>query len=181
MSFVDPDSVLAISSGTPVTVSWLQTIADNQNLFANPPRARVYLSSNSSIPNATATQVPLNAEQWDTDGMHSLVSNLARLTVVTAGRYRIAGELVFEANGTGNRQVDLKINGSSGEIISAAREPAPDGSLFSILHVEGEAELSVSDYVEMYAYQSSGGALNAIGSAGRTTPFTWLSAQWIGV
>jgi hypothetical protein len=120
--------------------------------------ARVYNSAAISVNNATATALTFNSERYDTDSIHSTSANTSRLTCTRAGKYVIVGHVAFASNATGLRTVSIRLNGSA--TIIAAQNAVPisgDETIFSIATIY---DLAVGDYVELYAYQSSGGALN---------------------
>src|SRR5436190_16085494 len=57
------------------------------------PAVKAYTTAVQSIPNATWTAVAFTAEEFDTDGMHDLVTNTSRFTVKTPGLYEVTGSV----------------------------------------------------------------------------------------
>jgi hypothetical protein len=121
------------------------------------PSARVYNSADISIPNSTNTVLTFNNEHWDTDEMHSTVSNTGRLTCKTAGMYTIFTNIVFADNATGERVVNIRLNGSL--MIASDRRPG-HGSVNMLLSTP--YNLNINDYLEVVVYQNRGGDLNVI-------------------
>jgi len=121
------------------------------------PYARANNSTGPSIPNDTPTIVALPTETSDNDGIHDTVTNTSRLTCRTAGVYAIVGKLGFVANAVGIRRAVICVNGStiSGQ---GAQAVTVAGTATYAAAVE-VVELAVGDYVELQAYQNSGGAL----------------------
>jgi hypothetical protein len=131
--------------------------------------ARVFNNANLSINNATETVVTYNNERWDTDDIHSTVSNTGRLTAQTAGKYIISAVLAFAGGGGTLRYVLLKLNGSTNIAWMTAHNP--NAGLNVALEVTTEYDMNIGDYVETVAYQNSGGALDVIYSANTTPEF----------
>jgi hypothetical protein len=128
------------------------------------PRARgalVYRSSVQSIPNTTATAVAFNAESYDTDLLHSVVTDTDRLTV-PAGVTKVRVSCAIKwAPATGNRSVIVRKNGS---INSYPGQPTR-----SLAAAEGDEPLvspvlsvTAGDYFSVWAYQETGGAVNVL-------------------
>lgn len=119
------------------------------------PSCRVYNNANISVPNATNTALTYNSEWWDTDSIHSTTTNTGRLTCVTAGIYHIYGHVVWGANSTGERKIDIRVNGTTW--IASVRLTA--GGSNNWMSIDTEYSLAATNYVELIAYQTSGAAL----------------------
>jgi hypothetical protein len=126
---------------------------------------RVYNSTAQAIPNATVTAVTFNSERSDTNNLHSTSSNTSRLTAGTPGWYSISGAVQFPANGTGLRQVYLRVNGST---LIAISKPGIGTASGNSLTINRQYLLAAGDYVELLVQQTSGGSLNV--SADRASP-----------
>jgi hypothetical protein len=103
---------------------------------------------------------------FDTDGFHDNSIDNSRITIPAgkAGKYLLVSQISFAANVTGTRIVRVHKNGSIyllPSVISAA--PATD---FTIISSTALVDAAVGDYFEIFALQSSGGALNLNQSAG---------------
>lgn len=128
--------------------------------------ARVYNSANQSIANAGVGDViTFNTEVFDNDAIHDNVTNNSRLTCKTAGLYVIYATVIFASNPTGVRAVDIRLNGTS----NIGENQVAAGSNVLTVSVGTLYPLIVGDYIEVVAYQSSGGALNSLAS-GQTGP-----------
>lgn len=130
--------------------------------------ARVYRSSNQSVPNGTHTVITYDSERWDTDNIHSTVSNTGRLTCKTAGKYMIVFSALFSANANGKRQYNIRLNGTTWIAITRTGLDSDNHTqpISSTIY-----DLAVNDYVESLAYQNSGGALDIIYGAQATPEF----------
>ena len=131
------------------------------------PRAVVYNSSTQSINDSTYTAITFDSEDLDVGGLHSTVSNTSRLTVPTGcdGFYLVMGSLDFASNSVGVRGGQIFKNGAT-ELIYEQSVMAGTASII-ILHIMWLGNLVATDYVELRAFQSSGGALN-VGNATRS-------------
>jgi hypothetical protein len=67
---------------------WNADIVDNINyLYNGRPSCRVYHNTTQALTSGADNVVVFNSERWDTDTMHSTVSNTGRITFTTAGTY----------------------------------------------------------------------------------------------
>lgn len=119
--------------------------------------ARAYHSVTQSIADNTWTAVVLNSERWDTDAIHDTSTNNSRCTAKTAGKYIISGHLSWPGNATGVRHAAIKLNGST---FLAIQEAPADGTEAVQVSTATVYDLAVNDYLELFAMQNSGGALN---------------------
>ncbi len=131
------------------------------------PFARLNKAGTQSISSGGAAGTAIN---WDigsssisSDGVISLASS-SRVAVSQAGLYLFNGNVAYAGNVTGTRVVMFASNGS-------ATFTGPDGSRGytqdpavtldgSSLAASAMFTLGAGEYVEMFAYQNSGGALN---------------------
>jgi hypothetical protein len=111
-------------------------------------------STNQSVSNDTFTAITWNQEDFDTSGFHSTSSNTSRITIPAdkAGKYQVNAFIQFDDSATGQREFNIYKNGTS--VKRTATTPGsntfPSGIIPVIL------DLAVSDYIEVYVYQSSG-------------------------
>lgn len=130
--------------------------------------ARVYNNANLSISNATQVALTFNTERYDTDTIHDTSSNTSRLTCKTAGKYLIIANAEFAANATGVRGLYIRLNGATLIGITHAQITSGDGAIFTVSTIY---DLAVNDYVEVMAYQASGGSLNVMANANYSPEF----------
>lgn len=136
--------------------------------------ARVFHNAAQSIANATHTAVAFNSERFDTNEIHDTATNNTRLTCKTAGKYLIGGTLEYAANASGIfRIAAIRLNGAT--FISSGKETFPTGGLAHLVSAETQTlyDLAVNDYVELMAYQDTGGALN-VNASGNYSPEFWM-------
>ncbi len=129
-------------------------------------------STTQSINNATLTRVQFNT-QLQFNGSIGLsydnTTNIGRF-INTSGStkvYSISSVISFAANATGVRAITLCLNGTTTSTGRYAQTliPAVNADDSTVITLSTNIVLAANDYIEVYAYQTSGGALN-IGSGG---------------
>jgi hypothetical protein len=119
------------------------------------PKAYAYKSALIPLANGVDTVLSMDAEKFDTDNCHDNVTNPTRLTCNTSGAYFVSAYVAFESNSTGFRHVFVRVNG--GTAISSDVRTSYNSS---DLTVSTLYQLNAGDYVEVFASQNSGAALN---------------------
>jgi hypothetical protein len=135
--------------------------------------ARMRNTFSESIPNSAQHPIPLDAEDFNVGPMW-VTGNPTRLTCKTAGVYELGGNILFAANATGQRQLNIARNGSwsFGELLARNLFQAVSSvGVGTAVVTTGVFRLSVGDYVELLAFQSSGGALAAVSADFYATAF----------
>ncbi len=118
---------------------------------------RVFHSAAQSINNNTETKLAFDSERYDTDSIHDPSTNNSRLTCPASGRYAIFGTVRFASNATGHRYIFIRLNG--GKALAVQSSLALSG-IVTMLSISTIYDLTASDYVELWVYQNSGGALD---------------------
>jgi hypothetical protein len=168
--YVDPQTVNNPTAGQPATAAWGDAVRDaTLYLATNKPHTRVYNNA-AFTHNSTGNWVSItfNSETFDVGSCHSTVTNTSRLTVPTGegGHYMIGGHATFDTNVTGRRMLRLYLNGTT--VISQVELGVNGGEAGGAL--SSYYALAAADYVELQAFQSSGGNLNIIATP---TPTFW--------
>ncbi len=119
--------------------------------------ARVRHNTAQSLADATFTSVQFNTSERDTDGFYDPAAP-TRLTVPSGleGEYLLSAQVEFAANSTGNRQLGIRVNGTT-TVVSDIRVGL---SVITRLIVHTQVRLNAGSYLEVRAFQNSGGALN---------------------
>lgn len=121
-------------------------------------------STTQNLTTATWTTVTMDAEDLDSAGGHSTVTNNSRYTAQYAGWYQVGGAAAINTSATGMRATRWMVNGS---VLNASQ--ITDQGVASFPHnVPARAKhvfLNVGDYLELQAYQNSGGTLATVVSA----------------
>ena len=136
------------------TLEWVDS-AGVLAQVSHPPAVRAFSSSNQTLTNIVVAALAFANESFDTDAMHDNSTNNSRLTAKTAGIYYIEGQAEFALNGTGDRFLRIFLNNTS--VLSESRHLAAGGAHRELCG--GLFALAVNDYVELIAFQSSGGDL----------------------
>jgi len=154
-------------SGTPIT--------------GNPPACRIYRSTTLSVPHNAVTAIPFDVERFDNDLMHSTVSLTDRITFNTAGVYVIHAFIVFAASTAGQRTLQIVLNGDNAKVlVSTDQPPNPTVGNGTAIQVTTLWKFAAADFIQAVAYQTSGGALNLIGST-PTLAQTEFAVGWVGL
>ena len=152
--------------------NWILTAID-------PPRCSVFNSTTQSPTTAVVTLQSWDSEDYDTDALHSTVTNTSRLVAVAAGTYQLTGAVTFSANATGIRAVVFRKNAagsnSGGSLIAESNTGLASSTQPTTALVVKEVQLALNDYVEMFVYQNSGAGLATVAN----NYLTWASMRWV--
>lgn len=157
MPYTDP--VMTFAAGTKLTAAQLNTyLRDNQGFLARPPMCSVFHNVAQSVANSTLTVLSANSENFDTDTMHSTVTNNSRITIQTAGRYLLATTVFFDVDADGSRFIEFMVNGATRYNVS--QTASAGASQETILSGVRTLELAVADYVEVRCRHIAGATLD---------------------
>ncbi len=179
------DTIYSSSGSTPArlgigSTGQVLTVAGGVPTWATPAGgstfvgAKVYGTTNQSISHFTTTLVTWDSEFFDTDSMHSTSSNTSRLTIPAGktGYWQITASLGYDANANGVRQVNFSKNGS---YVNAEQVQAT-ATYGNIVGYSNIMYLTAGDYIEVSAFQSTGGSLNLI----KSSTESYFAANFIG-
>ena len=125
--------------------------------IANTPAFGVTLSGNQSLPDGTFTKITFDNELWDSDS--AFASNKFTVPSGKAGKYFFTVIGYTDGQDDGEHFVlAFYKNGSRIYREVGWTSPSSDEGMRSMASVT--LDLSVSDYVEVYAYQNEGSARN---------------------
>ena len=124
--------------------------------------ARAYQSAAQAIADVTLTGITLTSESFDRGGCHDNAVNTTRMTVPAGGGglWFLTGQITYTAAAAGVRQAMFYLNGATP--LARFRIPTAGAADNTMVQVTTVYPLVAGDYVELVAYQSSGGALNTI-------------------
>ena len=148
-----------------------KNVRDAVDFLQSPPFAVLYQNNSQSIPNGAETSISFDSEIADPYGGHSNTSNNGRYTCQLAGYYFMIGAIWYASNTTGYRRGDLYVNSNSLTPQWQVSAEAPTTGCG--IQVNGMQYLNVGDYVNLMAYQNSGGALSTPGG-GACSLALWL-------
>jgi hypothetical protein len=137
-------------------------IYNTGNFLLNPPLFVGTQTSAQSIPNTGSswTAIGLNTETIDSYTGHDNVTNNSRYTAQVAGSYLVCGVVAYATNTTGVRAARIHYNGNVIQGSAQMTLASPGTNLTGVTTPIRAVPMSVGDYVEVAAWQNSGGSLN---------------------
>lgn len=155
--------------------SFLNSVRDALKFVLNAPLATLYQGAAQSIPGNAFTAITFDSTTLDSYGGHSNVTNNSRYTAQVAGWYSVSGAAGWVNNTTGARGLEVMVNGASINGGSAIAAPSPGLSVTVTAVGAVEVFLAAGSYVELWAYQNSGGALNTNGGGAFCS---YMTVEW---
>jgi hypothetical protein len=135
--------------------------------------------SAQSVANATFVAIALATEAYDTDSIHSTVTNNSRFTIPSGkgGYWLFYQVLGYDPLPSGNMNIRFYKNNSStvGGITYTGFTSATGLTTATNISI---LSLTAGDYIEMVAYQNSGGAATTLVSGGED--FAFMGCQYLG-
>lgn len=155
----------------PTAAQFNKDLKDAWAYFWNPPRVRVYRSTQQTVAGglpANLTLLTWTSETFDTDGMFSgtVGTPSSRLTVVTAGIYEVCLHIEWEPVNNadaGHRMVCVNKNYNGATIVATSAEIGYDSAMIANNDSTGAPQtshltflhpFSIGDYIEATAYNS---------------------------
>lgn len=175
-----PPTMPSKAVGDKVTASdYLNFTKAAIDALSSPDRVHAYQTAVTTLATSGAWQViAFDSELYDTNSMHSTVSNTSRVVATVTGLYQVNVNVTFASNATGVRFLDLRKNAAgvqtggssvgSARVHSVTANAAPVG--FTV-----DVPLTAGDYLEVFGFQSSGGSLST--AAGSVS--TYLQMRWV--
>jgi len=154
-------------------------IRDINNFQLEPPRCYAYRNADKSTTDSAWPVYDMDLELYDpySTPAHSLVTNNSRLIAAEPGIFDCKVQAKWAASATGSRRMQLRKNAggvqTNGTLLFDTAALPSTGNI-GFVHGSVEVQLNASDYIEMFTFQTSGGALNVIGGSGET----FLSFRW---
>lgn len=136
-------------------------ISDLPSTITAPPKCQAYNSGAQSTTSEESLVVALDSERYDSDTMHSTVTNNSRITFKTAGIYVVTFVCAFAGNVTGDRHALIRRNGR--RFVAMQQKHALSSAAIECgLSVSYQGAFEVGDFVQAIVKQDSGGALNLL-------------------
>jgi hypothetical protein len=133
--------------------------ATSGTVMVNGPAFSAGKSATQSVSNSTFTRIVFDSEAFDTNNNYD-ISN-GRFTPTVAGYYQFNVSLGFQGQSTQSIAINLYKNGSL-NLYTALMSANANGLVASgsgLIYCNGS-----TDYIEVYGWQNTGGALN-VGTA----------------
>ena len=166
------------TAGETVTAAMLNDdVRDAITFFVSGrPKALLRQTSAQSLTNNTWVALTMDVEDHDNDGAHSTVSNTSRYTAVTPGWVRASGLVSIATSGTNQRGARWAVNGT---VLNASRTQhnASGAGTTGVVASGRLVFLNAGDYLELYGFQNSGGAINTSVTSDEQSQ---LSLTWEG-
>lgn len=134
-------------------------VRDAVTFLLNPPLCRCKQTVTQSPANATFTAITFTANVVDSYSGHSTTVNTSRYVAQVAGWYTVAATVAWSANGTGIRTLQLRVNATAVDGTTDEYLAAVPGDVTVVSAGGDDVFLNTGDFVEVFGYQSSGGAL----------------------
>ncbi len=125
--------------------------------------AQVRISGAVSIGDNSQTTIDFNAEDWDLDTMHDLVTDPKYLTFNTAGLYLVTIGAIFASNSTGYRYAALYGGGSTLLFFDPKNAVNGTSTQCNVTQMLDIPTALIGYTIEVRVLQNSGGPLNLIG------------------
>ena len=124
--------------------------------------ASIYRNNAQSIPSSAWHVLTMEAAEWDTSNMADISTNPSRITIPSgqAGRYLVTAYTAAGTNATGGRWLSVYKNGVLLRYCSFPASATLGG--VQTITCSWALNLAAGDYLELAAYQSSGGALHYV-------------------
>ncbi|MBA7547101.1 hypothetical protein ES705_39503 [subsurface metagenome] len=122
---------------------------------------KLWRTAAQSIPDGSITNVIFDQEIYDTDGMHSTITNPERITIKTAGIYIVTLYGYFDSNPVGCRRAYIYRNGF---IVHQYRKSA-DLAQRTFANIVTIVNCPLNVYLTARVYQDSGAPLDLMRSS----------------
>jgi len=158
---------ISIPSGATLSSAGTNTLTG----IANTPSFSAKLSGDQTISSGSYTKISFASEEWDTGGAYD-TSNY-RWTPGEVGKFNVKILIMWNNVTAQNQKLQLAIykNGSfyaDVENIGSSATGADPTLMISL-----DLSLSATDYIEAYAYQSTGGGIEIVAN------YSWFQGQKI--
>jgi hypothetical protein len=112
-------------------------------------------SATQSVSNVTFTKIIFDAEQFDTASNYDVANG--RFTPTVAGYYQFNSSVGFNSQSSQSVAINFYKNGSiaSYVVLASANSNGVQANGSALIYCNGS-----TDYVELFAFQNSGGSLN---------------------
>lgn len=122
-------------------------------------------------------------ETVETYGGLSIVSS-SRITTTLAGVYHVEAAATWTGSSVGVRQLQLR-KSSAGSAVSgvglrSVNFGAPSGG-YGVSHLSWDMRLAAGDYIELFRFQNTAGALAPVNNDGATPRPAVVTLRWVGL
>jgi hypothetical protein len=128
-----------------------------------------------ALANATNTPIPFDQTQYDSGtstAQHETVTNPTRITCQQDGVYIVDAFVGFASNAAGQRYASMRKNGNVVQFVCEDGRDALSTDVTEI-YIGSQMRLTAGEYVEVLAWQNSGGSLNLRNDSGLNAYCAW--------
>jgi len=125
--------------------------------FVKGPAFSAYQSTLQSVPNITYSKIQIQTKEFDTANAFDNITNY-RFQPLTAGYYQISGSINIASGAAFPVLAIIYKNGvayKNGTVSTGSAAVYNQAEVSALVYLNGS-----TDYVELWAYQASGGAVN---------------------
>lgn len=133
---------------------------------------RITNSIATTLADSTLTALSFDTERYDTAALYSGGAP-TRITIPTAGIYNIGSCIQYAFNTTGYRFNGIRLNGAN-FLAAQLQLPVTTAATGTDITLNVQWQFSVGDYVELMAFQNSGGGLD-VTKAADFSPEFWAT------
>ncbi|SHL76017.1 hypothetical protein [Streptomyces yunnanensis] len=139
---------------------WNAQVKGTTDYLTGPPVCSVYATAVQSMPGSNAmTALIFDTTVLDSDGGHSNVTNPSRYTATVPGTYLVIGAVAWVSNTTGDRRIQIALNGAG--VTGSAASFDPMNPVICAHQAQALVTMNgTTDYVEVMVAQASGTSLS---------------------
>jgi hypothetical protein len=130
----------------------------------------------TAIVTGTATPVVFSTAVFNPNSLAEFTTNPSRITVDKAGLYNVSAGVIWEANATGVRTLQIQVNGTANKYPLSHSIPAAAAGT-TMQNISGDIYLENSDYIQLIATHSKGS--DSVISADTTAYSPFLSLHLV--
>jgi hypothetical protein len=140
---------------------------------------RAYATTDQTMNNGASVVFALDAENYDTNGFHSTVTNNSRITIPAGkgGYYNITATVTYTGGTAGAGQRDFAIRKNGSTDLASIVDQRVSNLNFLGMSLSDIQNLSEGDYIEITGYQDSGTSASTFTQGSRRV---FLAVQYIG-
>lgn len=161
-----PDGTLRIGVGNADSPTEVGRFTSAGYKPATAPLFMAYANAGQSLSNATWTKIQINTEEYDTNSNYN-TSNY-RFTPTVAGYYQVNAGITFTYTSAADKSFASAIYKNGSPVKYTGRDsstglvfPVPTASV--LIYMNGS-----TDFIELYAYQNTGGSASTSGAIADT-------------
>lgn len=177
MGYVDLSTLHSPLGGQRPPAEWGRQVRDNLEFLARPPRCGLIMIAPQAVPTGAWTAIDWADEIYDyTTPLHSTVTNPSRITIPAdlGGVWRFDVNGAFDSNGTGVRGIGLRKNGTGTDSPTHGYVFKPNNGAGNSWadDLGREVEMAEGDWMDVVAFQNSGGDLDWLDATLGASSFT---------